>query len=29
MIDWQDWVIAAITFVAVMLWIMGVVFQWW
>ena len=29
MIDWQDWVIAAITFIAVILWIMGVVFQWW
>jgi len=29
MIDWQDWVIAAITFIAVMLWIVGVVLQWW
>jgi hypothetical protein len=29
MIDWQDWVIAAITFIAVMLWIIGVVLQWW
>ena len=29
MIGWQDWIIAAITFVAVMLWIVGVVLQWW
>ena len=29
MIDWQDWIIAAITFIAVMLWIVGVVLQWW
>jgi len=29
MIGWQDWIIAAITFIAVMLWIVGVVLQWW
>jgi hypothetical protein len=29
MIDWQDWLIAAITFIAVMLWVVGVVLQWW
>jgi len=29
MIGWQDWFIAAITFIAVMLWIVGVVAQWW
>ena len=29
MIDWQDWAIAAITFIAVMLWVVGVVLQWW
>jgi hypothetical protein len=29
MIDWQDWAIAAITFIAVMLWILGVHYQWW
>jgi len=29
MIDWQDWIIATITFIAVMLWIIGVVLQWW
>jgi len=29
MIDWQDWLIAAITFIVVMLWIVGVVAQWW
>ena len=29
MIGWQDWLIAAITFIAVMLWIVGVVAQWW
>jgi len=29
MIGWQDWLIAAITFIAVMLWIVGVVLQWW
>ena len=29
MIGWQDWLIAAITFIVVMLWIVGVVAQWW
>jgi len=27
--DWQDWIISATIFLIVILWIVGVVCQWW
>ena len=27
--DWQDWLIGAATAALVLLWIFGVVYQWW
>ena len=29
MIDWQDWVIAALIMVGVYGWLIGAVLQWW
>jgi len=29
MIDWQDWVIAALIIIGVYGWLIGAVLQWW
>jgi len=29
MIDWQDWVIAALIMIGVYGWLIGAVLQWW